>query len=431
MTKIFRTMGKLSLILGVLTLIRSRSALIGGILWIPKVLAEAASPFLAVIGALSSLVGFATGDWKTGLNGLIGASIARRHIIRVTKQHDGFESAFGAEWESRIPSHMRDKMLKSRWAPFVTGETKAPWRKDIGIGMHVESGDPILADLWLPPESSSRTGMGVIYLHGSGWHFSDKDKRTRSFFQHIVRQGHVILDVAYTMAPKADLRAMLADVRRAIQWMKSEGASYGVDPNRIVLMGGSAGAHLALLSAYTSTDPMFQTPDVEGDTQVRAVVSYYGPPDLVAMQEHFEENFRVIPDRDDLSFDRVIGKIEDIARRSRVLPSYGRLISPTQLIPDLVGGSLEDCEEEYVIGSPINHVGPHCPPTLLLQGAHDFAITAENVRNLHHALIDAGATSIYVEFPNTDHSFDVFMPKWSPARQAALYDVERFLALMM
>jgi acetyl esterase/lipase len=68
---------------------------------------------------------------------------------------------------------------------------------------------------------------------------------------------------------------------------------------------------------------------------------------------------------------------------------------------------------------------------LLLQGAHDMGGMAPDVRRLHRALRQAGATSVYVEFPNTEHGFDLFFPKWSPAAQAATYDTERFLALMV
>ena len=83
------------------------------------------------------------------------------------------------------------------------------------------------------------------------------------------------------------------------------------------------------------------------------------------------------------------------------------------------------------LGSPINHAGPHCPPTLLLQGAHDvFGMVADG-RRLHRALRQTGVASVYVEFPDTDHAFDLILPKWSPAAQAATYDTERFLALMV
>jgi acetyl esterase/lipase len=52
-------------------------------------------------------------------------------------------------------------------------------------------------------------------------------------------------------------------------------------------------------------------------------------------------------------------------------------------------------------------------------------------RALHHKLLASGVPSVYVEFPQTEHGFDLLLPRYAPAAQAALYDVERFLALMV
>jgi acetyl esterase/lipase len=53
-----------------------------------------------------------------------------------------------------------------------------------------------------------------------------------------------------------------------------------------------------------------------------------------------------------------------------------------------------------------------------------------SVQRLHHALVAAGVASVLVEFPRTDHAFDLVLPQVSPVAQAATYDVERFLALL-
>ena len=66
-----------------------------------------------------------------------------------------------------------------------------------------------------------------------------------------------------------------------------------------------------------------------------------------------------------------------------------------------------------------------------MNGVHDLGGMLPDVRRLLAALRKAGATSVYVEFPDTDHAFDLIFPKWSPAAQAATYDTECFLALMV
>jgi acetyl esterase/lipase len=62
-----------------------------------------------------------------------------------------------------------------------------------------------------------------------------------------------------------------------------------------------------------------------------------------------------------------------------------------------------------------------------LQGSHDFSGTAPEVLRLHQALCETGCRSIYLELPDTDHGFDLYKPKGSPAAQAATYITERFL----
>ena len=118
----------------------------------------------------------------------------------------------------------------------------------------------------------------------------DKDYGTRPFFRQLTAQGHVVMDVAYRLCPEVDIYEMVGDVKRAVAWMKANAARYAVDPQRIVLAGGSAGAHLALLAAYAPDHPRLTPKDVQGcDLSVRAVVSYYGPSDLCATYEHTQQ----------------------------------------------------------------------------------------------------------------------------------------------
>jgi acetyl esterase/lipase len=101
------------------------------------------------------------------------------------------------------------------------------------------------------------------------------------------------------------------------------------------------------------------------------------------------------------------------------------------MMANLMGGSPDEVPEVYDLVSPIAHVGADSPPTLLLQGEHDSFLPAQVSRALHRKLIEAGVPSVYVESPQTEHGFDLLLPRYAPAAQAALYDVDRFLALMV
>ena len=85
----------------------------------------------------------------------------------------------------------------------------------------------------------------------------------------------------------------------------------------------------------------------------------------------------------------------------------------------------------YQLASPITHVHPGCPPTLLIQGNHDVVCPVDATCALYTKLVEAGVPAINVVFPWTAHGFDLLFPQITPAAQSALYDVDRFLALLL
>ena len=99
------------------------------------------------------------------------------------------------------------------------------------------------------------------------------------------------------------------------------------------------------------------------------------------------------------------------------------------MMSNLVGGSPDQVPETYDLASPITHAGRSSPPTLLLQGEHDSFQPARLSHALHRKLVGAGVPSVYVEFPQTEHAFDLSLSRYAPASQMALYHVERFVAL--
>jgi acetyl esterase/lipase len=100
-----------------------------------------------------------------------------------------------------------------------------------------------------------------------------------------------------------------------------------------------------------------------------------------------------------------------------------------QLVRNLLGVEPgESATAMYDLASPIHHVNPGCPPTLIFQGTHDAVVPLEAARRLHRALEAAGVPVVYVEYIWTEHAFDLMYPPLAnPAAKAALYDLERFL----
>jgi acetyl esterase/lipase len=389
------------------------------ILFVPKLFVTAFMPLFAVLGLLGLLLSrIGEGDTFSSIAGLLGSAISIRYLVRLVRSRREAVKVIESEGESRVSASPMPQMHVSCRAGLWQVPPEACFQKDIVIGCHTESGKPILADLWQPAERVERSGLGIIYLHGSGWHYADKDFGTRYFFRRLCARGHTILDVAYTLAPEATLLPMLADVKRAVVWLKEHASATFVRADRIVLMGGSAGGHLALLAAYTPNHPEIDADAMASDTSVHGVVSYYGPPDLSSLYHRF---MRMPSLTGETARERGFMDYLEARVGFEVIPLHN-------LIPNLLGGTPEQVPERYRLGSPITHVGNHCPSSLLLQGEHDFSGVAPDVRRLHEALLRAGCWSVYFQLANTEHGFDLYKPRWSPPAQAATYVTERFLA---
>ncbi|NOX60935.1 MAG: alpha/beta hydrolase [Chloroflexi bacterium] len=396
------------------------------VIWWPiKLAAGALAPLLAVAGAWNALLGLARREpFRTGA-GLIAALFAAFYTRAVTRPHRGFEEAFGPDWEARIPPEQRRRMASRRWTPIALPSGAWQWHRDFIYGQSPATRRPLLADIWRPGPGVRPSGLIVIYIHGGAWVMGDKDMYTRAFFRRLAGQGHVIMDVAYTLWPESDMQSMVTEIKQAILWMKARAAEFKADPERIVLMGSSAGGHLALLAAYTPNHPAFQPKGWEGDTAVRAVVGYYPPVDLEDVHRYGQMVF------EDYLASKRVRRALAIAelKLMKMYPEAARRQKEISLVAAILGGTPEQIPETYRLLSPIHHVGLDAPPTLLLPAGDDFFMLTPAVHRLYARLREANVPAIMVEYPYSDHAFDLILPQVSPVAQAATYEVERFLGL--
>jgi acetyl esterase/lipase len=406
-------------------------------MWILKVYVSALSPAFAGLGALIAIVGLTTGSIFISAVGLFNALIFLIHIISVTRPPatiTGFGPALGLEWQHRIPPEQKAHFLPRRTTLLLPPVPKPRLEQNICFATIPGTGRKLLCDIWQPPENVTPSGLAFIYLHGSAFYILDKDYGTRPLFRHFAAQGHVIMDVAYRLAPETDLMGMAQDVKRAIVWMREKAGTYGVRPDRIVLGGGSAGGHLALLAAYTANDPKFTPAELEGkDTNVCAVISLYGTSDLAALYYHTRQHLttrtipgtpkKVVPIKMPGWMIKSIGK--DLHRLG-----FDKGFENAGTLAQLLGGHPDECPERYAQFSPVTHIHQDCPPTLLVHGEHDIMAPVLATRRLYNRLSQSHVPVVLHILPQTDHGFDLALPKISPAAHNAIYDVERFLAIM-
>ncbi len=135
-----------------------------------------------------------------------------------------------------------------------------------------------VGDLYLP------TGMGqhpaVLLLHGGGWVAGSKrDPGVRYIAPHLARRGWVVFNINYRLVRQGGaFPADLRDCKNALAWLTAHCRQYHINPNQIVVVGASAGAHLALMTAYTCKSTLFPAshyPDMA--LHVAAAVGFYTP----------------------------------------------------------------------------------------------------------------------------------------------------------
>src|SRR5881409_1586147 len=130
-------------------------------------------------------------------------------------------------------------------------------------------------DIYKPTDSSSKR-MALIHLHGGGFVRGSKDTLADRV-EPSVALGYVAIPIQYRLASEVKWPAQIEDVKAAIRWTRANAARLGVDPDRIGVVGYSAGGHLALFAAGTANRPEFEgkngTPG--GSTHVAACCAYY------------------------------------------------------------------------------------------------------------------------------------------------------------
>ena len=404
--------------------------------WGLKLFAGALAPFFVIAGALAAILGITSGSTWACIPGgyaILFFSIYLYRVSTAIKFSAWCGKDFAPDWQSNFPISQKANFLLHpiSWGLPTIAESEIKLKQNIPFYTIPETNRQLLCDVWQPSKSVPLSGLAFIYFHGSAWCILDKDYGTRPFFKHLVAQGHVIMDVAYRLYPETDMAGMVHDVYQAIAWMKVHAADYGVSPDGIVIGGGSAGGHLALLASYNKDLRLVPSELLGTDLSVRAVISEYGPPDLEALYYHNGQHISSHKVKNKLQKNRPSAMDRWI--RNLMGDDYHRLgfdkVTGIALLPEILGCHPDGCPEVYAFFSPISHVHKGCPPTLIIQGAHDFITPVSAARRMYKRLDEAGISTVMCLLPQTDHAFDLTLPRISPVAHTAFYIVERFLAL--
>lgn len=282
------------------------------------------------------------------------------------------DDAFGRWWRTalQIPFHPRDMQI----------------HRNVVYGPRPRQ----RLDVWRL--STTPTDAPVIYyLHGGAWTFGDKREQGRPMLHEFVRRGWIVVASNYRLAPRNPWPAQIEDATRALGWIKKNIATYGGDPDRVVIAGGSAGGHLASLVALSADDPTWRPSELGDvtDWSVRGALSFYGVLEMTGDEAQWRGLGRTI--------------LRLLEHRVVQRPHEGN-------------------EEIYRAMSPYERISPQSPPFFVVQGINDTLVEV----NVARAFVEkfrriAFAPIYYVELPFTQHAFDLTAsPRTSATTRAAV-----------
>jgi len=206
----------------------------------------------------------------------------------------------------------------------------------------------------------------MIFIHGGSWR-TGKRSDYLPYLIDYAKKGFVTATVSYRLVKKATFPAAVQDVNCAVRWIRSHAEDYGIDSERMVLIGGSAGGHLAMMVGYAGDELMFNEDcSVGNSSKVKAIINLYGPADLTT--PYAKSTYQTI---------------------------------------DFIGSPYEDNPELYELASPKTFITPDDPPTLIFQGTIDSLVPVSQSDSLAVWLSKAGVPQDYHRLKGWPHTMDV------------------------
>ena len=239
------------------------------------------------------------------------------------------------------------------------------WQPDVEYSN--PGGESLKLDLARP-----KTGEGpfpaVLCIHGGGFRAGDRQSYDGLCIK-LAERGYVAATITYRLAPRHKFPAAIFDTKAAVRWLRANAATYKINPDRIGVMGGSAGGHLAQFLGVTAHVPRFEGHggNPHYSSSVSCVVNFFGPSDFTK--------------------------------------SYGKSVDAAEVLPLWLGGNLETAHALHIQASPLYWVTPDAAPTLCIHGTKDNYVAHEQAEWLVDRLKAATVEAELLTLPGAGHGF--------------------------
>lgn len=219
----------------------------------------------------------------------------------------------------------------------------------------------------------------VLYFPGGGFTSADHEKFLEMRYA-LARAGYAVAACEYRAVPNK-FPALLEDAKVAVRWMRAHASEFGVDADRIGLLGDSAGGYVVQMAGATNGEKNWDVGDFkEVSSDVQAVVSIYGISDLTTIGEG-------------------IGN-ENVHASAAVTEA---LLLNGPAFKDFAGASVNADPQKAKAASPIGHVDGTEPPFLLMHGSGDKVVSPLQSKKMFETLQNKKVEAEYVLVRGAEH----------------------------
>lgn len=221
----------------------------------------------------------------------------------------------------------------------------------------------------------------IIFFPGGGFTSAEHNKFIEMRMA-LARAGFVVAAAEYRVVPDL-FPAPLVDAKSSVRYLRQHAREYGIDPERIAVLGNSAGGWLAQMMGVTNHETAYDKGDfLDQPSHVQAVATLFGLSDLRSIGEGFSAD---------------IQKVHQSAAVTEALLVNGVAFN------QFPGASLADTPDKALTASPVGHIRGDEPPFLIMHGSSDTLVSPWQSAHLYKALISQGVEARYLLIEGAGH----------------------------